>query len=491
MERREFIKNTAWTAVCAASGNRAWAGSAEGRQKQPNILLIMTDQQHAGMMSCAGDQWVNTPAMDSLARDGIRFEKAYSSNPVCVPSRTAMATGVMPDRLNAPNNSVGIKKAVIPSNVYEHSLGKTIKSAGYDTFYGGKVHMCETLQPLNSGYDEYFKDERDELPDVCLEFITRKRNKPFFAVASFINPHDICYEYTAYKNRKINSHKTEGMAKLYHDAVVLTESKLPPLPSNYPVPDKEPAIIDKKLSSKAVTPARIIRDTYDEREWRIYRWIYRRLTEKVDGHVGRILDGLKDAGLEENTLVVFVSDHGDMDAAHRLASKSQFYDESARVPFIMKYPGIIPAGVVEQSALVTTGLDLLPTLRDYAGVQKLLPNHLLGRSLRDLAEGRTSVPGRRSYVVSENAMGGRMIRTGKYKYCVYDDNGRFEESLVDMEADPGELNNLVRESEYQNELVRHRAFLKEWIKISGDTVGEKYLTRCMSRTRQIGLLQRQ
>lgn len=475
MKRREFVKSTTCISVCAAAGSRSWGAPVGHTATKPNILLIMTDQQHAGMMSCAGDQWVNTPAMDSLSREGIRFEKAYSSNPVCVPSRTAMATGMMPDRLNAPNNGVGLKNAIIPSEVYEHSLGKTLQRAGYDTFYGGKVHLCELLRPLKAGYDEYFRDERDKLPDACLEFITRTRKKPFFAVASFINPHDICYEYTAYKNRAINSHKTDGVAKLYHDALALQGNELPPLPDNYILPDDEPTIIGEKISKTATTPARIIRDTYDEKEWQIYRWVYRRLTEKVDGHIGRILNGLKDAGLEENTLVVFVSDHGDMDAAHKLASKSQFYDESARVPFILKYPGVIMPGVVERSVPVSTGLDLLPTLRDYAGVHDPVPSHLLGRSLRDIAEGRKPGLEDRTYVVSENSMGGRMVRTDRYKYCVYDHDGTFEESLVDMDADPGELKNLAGTPEFKMELIRHRGFLKEWVKQSDDNTGRKYL----------------
>ncbi|MDP6527185.1 MAG: sulfatase-like hydrolase/transferase, partial [Kiritimatiellia bacterium] len=174
------------------------ASAADSPQpnKRPNILFIMTDQQHRNMMSCTGNKWLKTPALDGLAKGGIRFDRSYCTNPVCVPSRISMATGVMSCRLGATRNGSGTK-AQLPAEVNNHSLGKIMKRAGYDTFYGGKVHMCKSLAPKNAGYDEYFKGERDKLPAACLKFIERKREKPIFAVASFINPHDICFAHWA------------------------------------------------------------------------------------------------------------------------------------------------------------------------------------------------------------------------------------------------------------------------------------------------------
>ena len=109
MDRRKFIKSATSALAYAACGCAAQEKKDIDKNAMPNILFIMTDQQHAGMMSCTGNKWLKTPAMDSLARDGIRFEKAYAANPVCVPSRTSMATGVMPDRLGAGNNGIGMK----------------------------------------------------------------------------------------------------------------------------------------------------------------------------------------------------------------------------------------------------------------------------------------------------------------------------------------------------------------------------------------------
>jgi arylsulfatase A-like enzyme len=430
--------------------------SLSAEQRPPNILLIITDQQHADMMSCAGNKFLNTPAMDSLARDGMRFANAYVTNPVCVPSRISMATGVMAGRLGVLNNGM---KARVPSEVDNNSLGKLAKRAGYDTFYGGKVHMCAELNPLNAGYDEYFKDQREVLPGAVIEFIERKRNRPFFAVASFINPHDICFAYSAYKGKSIKG--KQSVEHLYQQAAELPPEQLPPLPDNYRIPELEPDAIELYSKANAVTPAGTMRKVYDQRQWQIYRWIYCRLTEQVDRHIGRVLDALQRNGLDEQTLVIFTSDHGDMDACHRLASKGRFYDQSVRVPFLMRYKGKISAQV--DTDLISSGLDLLPTVCDYAGLE--VPTGLLGKSLRPLAESKHVDPWR-DYIVTENHAG-RMLRSVDFKYCVYRE-GDLRESLVNMRDDPGEMKNLATAAEHADTLNEHRRYLKQWIKASGD-----------------------
>jgi arylsulfatase A-like enzyme len=430
---------------------------------RPNILLIITDQQHANMMSCTGNSYLTTPAMDSLARGGIRFANVSVTNPVCVPSRISMATGVMAGRLGVFNNGM---KATVPHDVAANSLGKLIKSAGYDTFYGGKVHMCRELTPLNAGYDEYFKDQRDALPKACIAFIERKRQRPFFVVASFINPHDICFAYRAYKG--ISPKSKSSVEHLYRQASALPLDKLPPLPDNFKIPLSEPDAIELFAKPNAVTPSVIMRNDYDEREWRIYRWIYCRLTEQVDRHIGQILDALKRNGLEKETLIIFTSDHGDMDACHRLSSKGRFYEQSVRVPLLMKYDGTILSGQVDEH-LVSSGLDILPTLCDYAGVPA--PNRLMGRSLRSLAEGKR-VDEWRNYLVTENHTG-RMLRSKHFKYCVYNE-GEIRESLVDLKDDPGEMKNLASIAKYKHLLVQHRNYLRHWIELSGDVQAKAF-----------------
>ena len=448
------INITLWSAaffLCAVTTSAA---------KQPNILFIITDQHHARMLSSAGNPYLKTQALDSMAKSGIRFSNAYVTNPVCVPSRISMATGMMAGRFGKG------MRATIPKKVSDNSLGKLIKSGGYDTFYGGKVHMPPSLVPLKAGYDEFCKDQRDELPGACIEFMTRKRDKPFFAVASFINPHDICFAYNA---RQPNRKGRPLVDKLYKEAQALPADKLPPLPKNSAIPAREPDAIEATMKVTAVTPAKLIRKDYNERDWRNYRWIYCRLTERVDAQIGRLLDALKKNGLEKNTLVIFTSDHGDMDGSHRLASKNVFYENSVGVPFIMQYKGVIPPGQVDEKSLVSNGLDVLPTLCDYAGVKA--PAYLLGRSLRPVAENQED-NARRRYVVAENNTG-RMLRSDHYKYCVYK-SGKIRESLVDLRTDPGEMKNLAGKAGFEEHLNKHREFLKQWIKESNDVTAKTF-----------------
>ena len=158
--------------------------------------------------------------------------------------------------------------------------------------------------------------------------MTRQRNKPFFAIASFINPHDICFAYNA---RQPDRKGKPLVDSLYREAQALPVDKLPPLPKNSAIPEGEPEAIEADMKITAITPAKLIRKDYNERDWRNYRWIYCRLTERVDAQIGRLLDALKKNDWKK-TLVVFTSDHGDMDGSHRLASKNVFYENSVGVP---------------------------------------------------------------------------------------------------------------------------------------------------------------
>ncbi len=464
MKRRKFISLTT-----AALSILAKAKITYGKKTKPNILFIMTDQQHANMMSCAGNKWLKTPNLDKLAKEGIRFKRAYAANPVCVPSRISMATGMMPNNLGAQHNKIGMKIKRLPEEVDNNSMGKIMKRAGYDTFYGGKIHMCKPLNPIRAGYDVVEKDKRGGLPGLCVDFIKTKRDKPFFAVASFINPHDICFAHNARMKKKGKSLK--NVNQLYAEALRLPIDKLPPLPENYNIQENEPDQIGPKsgLKSKAVTPSIVMRHEYSDKDWRIVRWIYNRLTEVVDKEIGGILDGLKKAGLDHNTLIIFTSDHGNMAGNHKLASKGKFYEESVNVPFIMKYKKAIPKGRFNKEHLVSTGLDILPTMCDYIGVD--IPKHLLGKSLRPIAEGK-SVKEWRTYVASENK--NRMICGKKFKYCIYT-SGVIRESLVDLENDPGEMKNLVKDSKYKDILIKYRQYFKEWAKLSKDKDASKFI----------------
>ena len=428
-------------------------------KNKPNILFIMTDQQHSNMMSCAGNESLKTPYLDALSSEGVRFTRAYCSNPVCTPSRISMATGMMPGRLGVDNNAGADSDKIDVPEILNNSMGRLMKKAGYETFHGGKAHLGKHLQPsLETGYDVIHPNDREELPKQCIDFMSKKRDKPFFAIASFINPHDVCFIHQA-KNG-INS---EGILPLYEQAKKLPVESLPPLPDNYAIPEKEPFGLKSLTSSTAVTPSQIMRDEYDEVEWRIYRWIYHRLMEQVDALIGELLQGLKESGQYDDTLVLFTSDHGNMDASHRLSSKGFCYEESVGVPLLIKPPkgeGVIDR---EDSSLISTGLDILPTFCDYAGIEK--PKHFMGKSLKPLSENKEREPFR-NYVASENH-GFKMIKTESYKYSIFSEGK--EELLINTVQDPGEMVNLAGDKKYEEILSAHRNLCREWASISNDT----------------------
>jgi len=425
----------------------------------------MTDQQAAGLMSCAGTDWLHTPHLDRLAAEGTRFDHAVCANPVCVPSRMSMATGIMPGRMGAFDNGTGMK-AELEDPVAGNSLGLLMKRAGYETFYGGKVHMCPQLAPGRAGYDVVHENSRATLADACIAFIKRNREEPFFAVASFINPHDICYVHNAKMDRQP---QLAWVTELYRQAVELPDEALPELPDNFAIPDDEPAGMTQRRNTTAVTPSGTMSETYSERDWRLYRWVYARLMEQLDRRIGRILHALKTEGLEDNTAVIFTSDHGNMHGNHRLASKMVFYEESVRVPLIIRHKGRIRAGRVDTAHLVNTGLDILPTCCDYAGVAA--PAGLFGISQRAAAEGRTDAPSH-SRVFSENP-DGRMMRDTRWKYTVYGGDGP-REVLTDLETDSGEMENLAASPGHAEKLAECRQAMRAWFEATGDAVGLKH-----------------
>lgn len=193
MKRREFITTTASVATELMLGRATSAKDNPKKQNQPNILFIMTDQQHAGMMSCTGNKWLKTPAMDKLAASGVRFEMAFASNPVCVPCRFSLQTGLMPSAIGMGHNGDSGQAAVTEMMV-QQSLGRLFRQASYETLYGGKVHLPRKMKGVeNLGYRNLTGNSRQGLGDACAEFLKGRHEKPFLLFASFINPHDICY----------------------------------------------------------------------------------------------------------------------------------------------------------------------------------------------------------------------------------------------------------------------------------------------------------
>lgn len=439
-----------------------------GKEEQapPNIIYIMTDQQASDAMSCAGNPLVSTPALDRLAEDGVRFEKAYCAYPLCVPSRAAIFTGMMPHEAGIYVNTNIINDEKMPFE----TIAQRLLTVGYKTHYIGKWHLTIPTSDTAShgfqgivytgshGYDS-------EYARLAEEFLAQDHEDPFFLCVSFMNPHDCCQ-----LARGDDLSRFEGPIP-----DLPPQADLPPLPENFEIPEGEPDFIRvwQEQNSRRVYRSHF----WEEDEFKAYQWGYYRLVEKVDSLLGNVFDAIYASPAAENTIIIFSSDHGDGSSRHRWNQKWSAYDESSRVPFIIAGKPIGRKGETD-SRLVSAGLDLMPTICDYAGVDA--PGNIRGKSLRPLVEGTFSGDWR-EYVVTELSFGNwvdeyhidtfpkaRMLRTDDYKYVALD-RGKIREQLIDMKNDPGEMKNLAMDPEFRNVLEKHREYLQEWVKLTKDS----------------------
>jgi choline-sulfatase len=441
---------------------------------QPNIIYIYTDQQSANMMSCAGNEWLKTPAMDYIAENGIRFTRAYTTNPVCSPARVSLMTGRFPGYFK-DNQGEKVRENVgsmripeISEEVRQSTIAAYADKAGYELVYGGKEHLPRSLTPAALGFIDISDDERDELVDKSIEYIKNGSTKPYFMVISLINPHDICYmairdfAVSEHEQRLIKNGVTEiatlDKAMQIPDGISEEEfynSICPPLPPNFEPQLDEPEAIKLMLDTRAFR--KNARDHYQEKDWRMHRWAYCRLTEVVDAQIQKILMAIQETGQEEKTLILFSSDHGDMDGAHRMEHKSTLYEESANIPFLAMWKGHIPKGQTNTTSLISNGLDLLPTVADYMGVEgKADPR---GRSLRPLFEGNTS--GWRENLGVESMIGNMVVQQDGLKYILYD-MGTKEEQALDLKSDPFETRHFTNDPEYATKIEELRSAYDYW-----------------------------
>jgi len=432
--------------VCLSALALCGTLAAETRQR-PNVLIITTDQQRVDATSAAGNPWVKTPNMDAIAAQGVYFTQSYCSYPLCSPSRASLHTGRMPHEIGVDRNNVPITGEAPLS-------GQCFRAAGYDTGYAGKWHVPEVypeqgiagFEVLNkvSRKGKLARDVDQATMDAAIEFLRRKRDKPFLLVVSFINPHDICL---------LAGEDSPLMADVWTAYGPSANADLPPLPLNHGLTESQPDILVRRAKHEG----------WDERQWRRYRYAYYRMVEEVDRQIGQVLETLRRGNQEDNTLVVFTSDHGEGLGSHRWTGKMMYYEEEAAVPLMVSWKGVLPAGVIDRKHLVST-LDVLPTICDYAGVAG--PVGMRGESLRQVIE-KPETAGH-PFVVSEMAGGGTggagrsfLVRTERYKYMTFPGAPRAE-MLFDLRADPGEMKNLAGQAALAVELQRHRELLAQW-----------------------------
>lgn len=443
VNRRDFVKLGSGAVALLANGaltENIFAGRRGRKPKPRNILLIYTDQQHIDTIAAGGCRHVRTPALDRLKNSGVSFTRSYSANPVCSPARGAVFTGRTSCETSVYKNGRSIRSDI-------PNLGQWFSQhTNYETFYAGKWHLPKTytsdipgFKVINTGIGGFGYLCDTAMSRACDGFIrNRSKSKPFLLVASFMQPHDICEWLRLNMNNP---------GKLRYPELA---GELPELPDNFQFDRSEPESTRKKRLGNEPS-----KGDWDEEHWRYYRWSYYRHIEHLDAEIGRILTALEDRGYVKDTLIVLTSDHGEGMGHHQMVRKSSFYDEAARVPLLFSWPGHIVEDKTDELHLAS-GLDIMPTLCDYAGVKP--PANMRGVSLRPILEGDNGKP--RDCIVSEgNTNTGRMLRTRNFKYIRYVDDS--VDQLFDMINDPGETKNLAADSSFESTLAEHRKLLAD------------------------------
>lgn len=428
---------------------------------RPNILLIACDQLYWGACGFLGGTEASTPNMDRLARRGVSFARAYCASPVCTASRAAFWTGKLPSQNGIYENS----QHPDPARHYTgETMGTVFSRAGYQCLNFGKNHAAGALRGFTC--DDCFDSDgiKDldtlELPGGTASkadrhlahrvgaFLRQPGHGPFLLSARVDNPHDIC----RYRGKHQGEHENPPLPG---------DDQLPPLsPAQRPVGDLDARPLPIRRMWQDHLSCRDL--DWNEANKRHYVWAYHRYVERADAVIGQILDALDNGPYADNTLVVFFADHGEaLIYKDMLGKGTQFYEETARVPFVFAGPLIPRHGTTSAEALVSL-CDLLPTLADYAGVP--LPKEpRYGLSLRSHLDRGEPVP--RTAIVSEwrefahNRQTGRMLRTARYKYTHYLRDGG--EELFDLVNDPDERRSLHNDPASADELARHRRLLDE------------------------------
>lgn len=441
--------------------------------KRPNILFITTDQQNCDTLNCYGGINVESPNIDRLASEGALLEHAYVTCPLCVPSRGSMMSGRYPHVTGIMLNDDG-REIEYPDSIC--GLSDVLYNAGYNCAYFGKWHLGRDDKPqhgfyagwetfLRESYEDYLKNTGkftfpDPLPghrrglvpyelahdtyiaDKSIEFISQyESDKPFALWCALRAPHD------PYIGPFTDRYKPQDM----------------PLPKSI-CDDLSGKPFNQRISwsEKYKKAVEGINEPGDFKDC-IAR--YRGLSYFVDVNVGRVLDALEKTGLKDDTIVIFHSDHGDMMGGHNMITKGPYmYEETNRVPFVIRYPGKISGGS-KMKGLFSL-VDIAPTILEMAGVSH--NEKFDGISAADaIIEGREHFRNAvfsEIYEIIDQRCVIMSVRTEKWKYNMY--FGDMDE-LYDMEKDPMELNNIAETDEAVEVVKEMQQRIYDWLRETG------------------------
>ncbi len=431
--RRSFL---AGTAAVMSGMARADHG------KRPNFVIMMTDDQRADAMGCAGHPFLRTPNMDRLAREGLRFRNAFVTNSLCAPSRATLLTGVYSHTHGVIDNKDRAIKPGLPI------LPEMLREAGYEVAFCGKSHVSGALRDRK--WDYYFgfkgqgrylqpliaegtdgKDERydgymdDVVTDHAVAWLKRKHYRPFCLFLWFKAPHR-------------SWERAPRHADLFKDVRVPVPHTWNDDKSGWPGKPQAFVKADNKFGNAPDVQSfeKVVKD-------------YCSTLTAVDENVGKVLAALKETGALDDTAIVYTSDNGFFLGEWHLYDKRLMHEPSIRVPWLIRYPKRIQPGTVSDAMVLN--IDVAPTVLELAGAPR--PAHLHGQSTVPLFAGKPT-PWRKDwlyeyfeYPAVHSVRKHRGIRTDRYKLIHYFEEPQ-EWELYDLLTDPGEERNLAGDRAY-------------------------------------------
>ena len=437
--------------------------------KQPDILLLVSDQHRYDCVGTNGHPLVDTPNLDRLASEGISFDHAFTPIPVCIPARTSLVHGQWPCRhLSIANWNT---EAPRPARDGLPSLPQVLRDAGYSLAHAGKWHVHPDRGPECYGYGVDSPDSEYGSWRSSTGLPPRPRTEWTGRADPHVRPEA---SRLAWGADRVIAH-LETCADRDAPFFVHWETNEPHLPNVVPEPYASmysPDVIQAWPSFPDPLTGKPYIQSQQRRTWKVGGWTWREWAPIVarylgevsllDAQVGRILGALDALGLAENTLVLYTTDHGDMCGGHGMVDKHFImYDDVVRVPLIARWPGRVPSGR-RCKAFVSHFIDLAATFCEIAGADT--PEGFQGQSLLPLLEdpGRT---GRQDIVTMYhgNQFGlysQRMVRDSEWKYVW---NATAEDELYDLQSDPGEITNRATDPVCSGELIRLRERLVAWM----------------------------
>jgi N-acetylglucosamine-6-sulfatase len=449
---------------------------AEEQKRRPNILFIMTDDQAVDAIGIAGRyDFLPTPNMDRLAREGATLTNAFVTTSLCSPSRASFLTGCYAHRHGVTENAKRDLPPTIPT------FAQLLQKSGYETAYVGKWHMRPLAKP-RPGFDywlsfrgqgKYIDPELNEngrdfvkqgymtdiLTDYAVSWLQRPRSKPFCMC--------LCHKAV---------HGPFTPAPRHQDA--FADAKLPKPPSFDDTFAGKPKWLRRAFRYGARrqiwldSEGKPVPESLPPQQWQEQnptRMDYLRALLAVDEGLGRVLDALEKTGQLDNTFIIFTSDNGFFMGEHRRGDKRLMYEASIRIPMLVRYPSLIrPGSKVDHMVL---NVDVAPTMLELAGVS--VPQPIQGRSIAPLLRGE-KIDWRQSFLYEyfqEAWLPGIPtmvgVRTRRWKYIQYPHLPGEIDELYDLDNDPHELHNLATDKKHAEALAKMKAELARLKKETG------------------------